>query len=69
LRIWNDAIDLYVLTFKVLSDFPFELRKLHYKKEFEELDELHYKTENELIQLIKSIHKKSKDGDWEDSLE
>ena len=27
LRVWNDAIDLYVLTCKILSDFPFELKK------------------------------------------
>lgn len=122
LRVWNDAIELYVLTCKVLSDFPFELKKtagncidsshsisrniaegncrrsakeyIHFlyialgssgeyhssiysflaasqitKTEFEQLDELHYKTENELIQLIKSIQKKSKEGDWEDTLE
>ena len=27
LRVWNDAIELYGLTCKVLSDFPFELKK------------------------------------------
>src|SRR3989304_4330094 len=27
LRVWNDAIDLYILTCKILSDFPFELKK------------------------------------------
>ena len=27
LRVWNDAIDLYVLTCKLLSKFPYELKK------------------------------------------
>lgn len=27
LRVWNDAIDLYILTCKLLSRFPFELKK------------------------------------------
>ena len=27
LRVWNDAIDLYVLSCKMLKDFPFECRK------------------------------------------
>jgi len=27
LRVWNDAIDLYVLTCKLLTNFPFELKK------------------------------------------
>ena len=35
--------------------------------DFEKLDELHYKTENALIQLIKSLQQKMKDGNWEDS--
>ncbi|MCE5344864.1 MAG: four helix bundle protein [Bacteroidales bacterium] len=39
------------------------------KKEFEQLDELHYKIENELIQLIKSVQKKSNEGNWADVLE
>ena len=121
LRVWNNAVDLYILTCKILSNFPFELKKttancidsshsisrniaegycrrsikeyLYFlyvalgssgeyhsctssfykakqisKEEFEQLDELHYKTENELIQLIKSLEKKKKDGDWNDSL-
>jgi four helix bundle protein len=34
--------------------------------EFEQLDKLHYKTENELIQLIKSLQKKMKEGNWQD---
>jgi len=28
---------------------------------------LHYKTENELIQLIKSLQKKMKEGTWYDT--
>jgi four helix bundle protein len=120
LRVWSDAIDLYALTCKLLSNFPFELKKttgncidcshsisrniaegycrksireyLQFlnivlgssgeyhscifsfykadqltKEEYEQLDKLHYKTENELIQLIKSLQKKMKDGDWEDT--
>lgn len=119
LRVWNDAVDLYILTCKILIGFPFELKKaasncidsshsisrniaegysrrsikeyLYFlnialgssgeyhscissfykasqltKEEFEQLDELHYKTENELIQLIKSLQKKMKDGVWDD---
>jgi four helix bundle protein len=122
LRVWNDAIELYVLTCKILSGFPFELKKtagncidashsisrniaegysrrsvkeyVHFlyialgssgefhssicsflaasqitTMEFYQLDELHYKTENELIQLIKSVQKKAKTGEWEDTLE
>lgn len=121
LRVWNDAVDLYVLTSQFLSNFPFELKKTagncidysqsisrniaegYFRKsikeylkflnialgssgeyhsciyslnkasqltneEYEKLDELHYKTENELIQLIKSIQKKMLNGDWEDIL-
>ena len=120
LRVWNDAVDLYVLTCELLSKFPFELKKtagncidcsqsisrniaegysrksikeyLNFlnialgssgefhscifsfnkanqltKEEYEQLDELHYKTENELIQLIKSLQKKMKEGNWEDA--
>lgn len=37
------------------------------KSDFERLDELHYKIENSLIQLIKSLQKKMKDGTWDDS--
>jgi len=121
LRVWNDAVDLYILTCKILIEFPFELKKtasncidsshsisrniaegysrrsikeyLYFlyiakgssgeyhscvssfykakqisKEEFEQLDELHYKTENELIQLIKSIQKKKKDRVWDETL-
>ena len=120
LRVWNDAIDLYVLTCNVLTKFPFELKKtlancidsshsisrniaegysrqsikeyLRFlyialgssgeyhsclfsfykakqiaKEDFEQLDKLHYKTENELIQLIKSIQRKMKNGEWDDT--
>ena len=38
LRVWNNSIELYILTCKILSKFPYE-------------------TENELIQLIKSLQK------------
>lgn len=27
LRVWNDAVELYKLAVKILSDFPFELKK------------------------------------------
>lgn len=120
LRVWNGAIELYVLTCNMLMKFPFELKKtasncidsshsisrniaegysrksikeyLRFlfiglgssgeyhscivsfykanqltKDEFEQLDKLHYKTENELIQLIKSIQKKMKEGTWDDT--
>jgi len=120
LRVWNDAVDLYILTCKVMSVFPFELKKtvancidsshsisrniaegysrrsikeyLNFlnialgssgeyhsclvsfykanqvsKEVYEQLDELHYKTENELLMLIKSLQKKMKEGDWDDT--
>src|SRR5690606_4029220 len=35
---------------------------------YEHLDKLHYKTENALIQLIKSLQQKMKDGNWESNL-
>jgi len=35
---------------------------------FNRLDDLHYKTENELIQLVKSLQKKIKDNNWNDNL-
>jgi four helix bundle protein len=28
LRVWNDAVELYKLAVKILSDFPFELKKI-----------------------------------------
>lgn len=120
LRVWNDAVDLYILTCKVLSTVPFELKKtmancidsahsisrniaegysrrsikeylnflnialgssgeyysciVSFQKanqisteDYEKLDELHYKTENELLMLIKSLQKKMKNGDWDDT--
>lgn len=120
MRVWNDAIDLYVLTCNFLMKFPFELKKTEgncidsshsisrniaegysrrsikeyinflnialgssgefhssiysfYKagqiteESYEKLDQLHFKTENELIQLIKSLQEKVKKGGWEDS--
>jgi four helix bundle protein len=118
LRVWNDAVDLYILTCRIISNFPFELKKTasncidcshsinrniaegysrrtikeylnflnislgssgeYYScivsfhkanqisdEEFEQLDSLHYKTENELIQLIKSLQTKMKEGNWD----
>jgi len=35
--------------------------------QFEELDSLHFKVENALINLIKSLQKKQKEGNWEES--
>jgi len=120
LRVWNDAVDLYILTCKVMSVCPFELKKtmancidsahsisrniaegysrrsvkeyLNFlnialgssgefhscivsfhkanqisAEDYEKLDELHYKTENELLMLIKSLQKKMKNGDWDDT--
>ena len=37
------------------------------KEEYEKLDELHYRTENALIQLIKSLQQKMKEGTWENT--
>ncbi len=34
------------------------------EEKFDEFDELHYKVENELINLIRSLQKKQKDGNW-----
>ena len=120
LRVWNNSVELYILTYKLLSKFPYELKKtasncidsfhsisrniaegysrrsikeyLNFlnialgssgeyhscifsfykakqitKEEFEQMDKLHYKTENELIQLIKSLQKKMKEGTWDDT--
>lgn len=120
LRVWNNSVELYILTCKLLSKFPYELKKtisncidsshsisrniaegysrrsikeyLNFlnmalgssgeyhscifsfykakqitKEEFEQMDKLHYKTENELIQLIKSLQKKMKEGTWDDT--
>lgn len=118
LRVWNNAIDLYLLTCKALSKFPLELMKpasncmdaaqsisrniaegysrksikqylvfLNYalgssgefhscmisflkagqisQAEFEEIDKLHFQTENQLIQLVKSLQRKLKENNWE----
>jgi four helix bundle protein len=35
--------------------------------QFEELDSLHYRVENALINLIKSLQKKQKEGEWEET--
>lgn len=120
LRVWNNAVDLYILSCKLLIGFPFELKKtlancldashsisrniaegysrrsikeyLNFfnialgssgefhscissfnkanqitKEDFDQLDKLHFKTENELLQLIKSLQKKMKEGDWDDT--
>jgi len=120
LRVWQDSVSLYVLTSKIFSNFPFELRKVasncidaahsisrniaegycrrsikehlnhlnialgscgefhscyeSFKQadqiadqEYEKLDYLHYKVENELIKLIKSLQKKQKHKDWEET--
>ncbi|MFC2136969.1 four helix bundle protein, partial [Bacteroidota bacterium] len=119
LRVWNDAIELYIETSKILLQFPYELKKVasnsidaahsisrniaegycrksikEYLKhlyialgssgelhtclfnflkanqiseaEFNKLDQIHYKTENELIQLVKSIQNKMNNNDWSD---
>ena len=120
LRVWNNAIDLYILTCKILIGLPFELKKTvancidashsisrniaegysrrsikeylnhlnialgssgeYYSsifsfhkanqisdEDFEKLDKLHYQTENELLQLVKSLQKKLKAKDWNDT--
>jgi len=120
LGVWNNAIDLYVLTCKILSGSPYELKKtisncidaahsisrniaegysrrsikeyLNYlnialgssgeyyssifsfykadqitEEDFEKLDKLHYKTENELIQLTKSLQQKLKENEWDEN--
>ncbi len=117
LRVWKDAVELYILTCELLLKFPYELKKtasncidsshsisrniaegysrrsikeylnfLHIalgscgeyhscinsfyqanqitKEDYDRLDVLHFKTENELIQLIKSLNAKMKKGDW-----
>ena len=121
LRVWENAIELYVLTCKILSKFPFELKKvgsntidashsisrniaegycrkslkdylkflyialgssgeLHTslyamykanqinKEDFDLIDQLHFKTENELLQLVKSLQNKMQNNDWNESL-
>ncbi len=36
-------------------------------EQYEELDKIHYKVENSLINLIKSLQKRLKNGDWEET--
>jgi len=122
LRVWQDAVSLYILSCKLFADFPFELKKvlanaldaahsisrnisegycrrslkeyLNYlnialgscgefhscyesfnragqitDKQYEEVDQMHYKVENGLINLIKSLQKKLRDGEWEETFE
>ena len=121
LRVWQDAVSLYVLACKMFGNLPFELRKvasnaidaahsisrniaegycrrslkeylnhLNFalgscgefhssyesfkqagqitEEEYKELDQLHYKVENELLNLIRSLQQKQRDGQWEDEL-
>jgi four helix bundle protein len=120
LRVWQDAVTLYIAACKIFASFPFELKKtasnaidsahsisrniaegycrrsikeylnflnialgscgeLHSSYEsfkraeqmtdnqYEAIDQIHYKVENGLINLIKSLQRKQKEGDWEDS--
>jgi four helix bundle protein len=120
LEVWQDAVSLYILAFKIFGNFPFELKKvasnsidaahsisrnisegysrrslkeylnhlnialgscgeLHscyetFKQagqiqndKYEKLDELHYEVENTLLKLIKSLQRKQRDKDWEDT--
>ena len=122
LRVWQDAISLYILSCKVLTDFPFDLKKvvanaldvahsisrnvsegycrrslreyLNYlnialgscgefhscyesfrqagqisDEEYEELDQVHFKVDNGLINLIQSLQKKLRNGEWEETFE
>ncbi len=39
------------------------------QEEYDELDELHYKVENGLISLVKSLQKKLRNGEWEETFE
>jgi four helix bundle protein len=122
LRVWQDAIELYLLAMKIFPKFPFEMKKTasnavdaahsisrnmaegyyrrslkeylnhlnialgscgefhscYYsfykanmisKEDFESLETLHFKVENELLQLIKSLQKKLRNGEWADSFQ
>ena len=103
LRVWQDAVSLYILSCKVFADFPFHLKKvvanglreyLNYlnialgscgefhscyesfrqaeqisDKQYEELDQIHYKVENGLINLIRSLQKKLRNGEWQETFE
>ena len=39
------------------------------KNDYERLDQLHFKVENALLKLIKSLHEKQADGNWEDRIQ
>lgn len=120
LRVWQNAVSLYVMSSKAFADFPYHLTRvaanaidaahsisrniaegycrrgikeyLNYlnialgscgdlcsccesfkqagqisAEKFDELDELHYEVENGLINLISTLQKKQKDGNWEES--
>ena len=120
LRVWQDAVSLYILACQFFLKFPYGLEKvsenaidaahsisrniaegycrkglkeyLNYlnfalgscgefhscyvsvkkagqitDQQFEDLDSLHFKVENALINLIKSLQKKQKEGEWEDT--
>lgn len=49
------------------SMFSFNEANQINKEDFEEFDQMHYSVENKLISLIKSLQRKNKDKDWEDS--
>jgi len=49
------------------SMFSFNKANQISKGDFEEFDKMHYSVENKLISLIKSLQKKNKDKNWEDS--
>jgi len=38
-------------------------------EQYEKLDQLHYKIENGLISLIKSLQKKLRKGEWEETFD
>jgi hypothetical protein len=60
LRVWQDAIDLYVLTCRVFRKFPYELKRA--------LNDLSFRLENGLLRLVESLERKQQTGDWIDSL-
>lgn len=64
LRVWNDAVELYILTCKILSSF-YKAGQIK-PADYEKIDKLHYKMENGLLKLIKSLSKKMKKGSWND---
>ncbi len=120
LRVWQDAVSLYVLACKVFTKFPYVISKtasqaidaahsvsrnvaegycrrslreyLNYlnialgscgefhscyesfiqagqisHEQYEELDRIHYKVENGLLNLIKSLQRKLRNGEWEEN--